>query len=391
MANETKTANIQVTPREIDFVTRFGNNWDHLREILGITRPIKKVNGAVLRSKKARITLQSGSVNEAATIPFSEAFVDEVPYAEMSVEKYAKSVTLEAIKDHGYEAAVGMTDDAFLFELQNRVTGKFYTYLKTGELTNIQTTFKAALAMAKGLVVNKFKAMHRNVTNVVGFVNVLDVYEWLAGQNTYNVESKFGFEYLKNFMGYSTIFLCADGEIPQGTVIATPVENIVNYYVDPSDSDFARAGLSYAVDGITNMIGFHTVGNYSNATSEAYAILGLVLFAEYIDGIAVVKIEASGSLGSITLTSAAGTATGDSKVKATYTAGAGETLWVKDLGATAAPAYKDIVDLTGWAAIKANTDTNIEDLTSGNTLTCIAVNGSGQAVAKGTATIVVKA
>lgn len=391
MAYETETANIQVTPREIDFVTRFGDNWDHLREILGITRPIKKVNGAVLRSKKARITLQSGSVNEAATIPFSEAFVDEVPYAEMSVEKYAKSVTLEAIKDHGYDAAVGMTDDAFLFELQNRVTGKFYTYLKTGELTNIQTSFKAALAMAKGLVVNKFKAMHRNVTNVVGFVNVLDVYEWLAGQNTYNVESKFGFEYLKNFMGYSTIFLCADGEIPQGTVIATPVENIVNYYVDPSDSDFARAGLSYAVDGITNMIGFHTVGNYSNATSEAYAILGLILFAEYIDGIAVVKIEASGSLGSITLTSAAGTATGDSKVKATYTAGAGETLWVKDLGAASAPAYKDIVDLTGWAAIKANTDTNIEDLTSGHTLTCIAVNGSGQAVAKGTATIVVKA
>lgn len=391
MANEAETANIQVTPREIDFVTRFGNNWDHLREILGITRPIKKVNGAVLRSKKARISLQSGSVNEAATIPFSEAFVDEVPYAEMTVEKYAKSVTLEAIKDHGYDAAVGMTDDAFLYELQNRVTGKFYTYLKTGELTNIQTSFKAALAMAKGLVVNKFKAMHRNVTNVVGFVNVLDVYEWLAGQNTYNVESKFGFEYLKNFMGYSTIFLCADGEIPQGTVIATPVENIVNYYVDPSDSDFARAGLSYAVDGITNMIGFHTVGNYSNATSEAYAILGLILFAEYLDGIAVVKIEASGSLGSITLTSAAGTDTGDSKVKAAYTAGAGETLWVKDLGTASAPSYKDIVDLTGWAAIKANTDTNIEDLVSGNTLTCIAVNGSGQAVAKGTATIVVKA
>ncbi len=44
---------------------------------------------------------------------------------------------------------------------------------------------------------------------------------------------------MKDFMGFNTIFLLSDSEIPRGQVIATPVENIVLYYVDPNESDFA--------------------------------------------------------------------------------------------------------------------------------------------------------
>lgn len=39
--NLIMTSDIQVTAREIDFVTRFERNWQHLRDILGIMRPIK--------------------------------------------------------------------------------------------------------------------------------------------------------------------------------------------------------------------------------------------------------------------------------------------------------------------------------------------------------------
>ena len=38
-------------------------------------------------------------------------------------------------------------------------------------------------------------------------------------------------------------------------MIALPVENIDLYYVDPSDSDFAKLGLNYTVKGETNLIG----------------------------------------------------------------------------------------------------------------------------------------
>ena len=312
-ANLIMSNDIQVTAREIDFVTRFERNWQHLRDILGIMRPIKKQPGAVLKSKYAEGTLQSGNVGEGEEIPYSKFTVKEKNYAEMTIEKYAKAVSIEAIKDHGYENAVQMTDDEFLFQLQTDVTGRCYDYLKTGTLTSTETTFQMALAMAKGRVENKFKQMHRNVTGVVGFVNILDVYEYL-GAAEITIPNQFGFQYMKDFMGFNTIFLLSDSEIPRGQVIATPVENIVLYYVDPNESDFARAGLVYTVSGETNLIGFHTQGNYHTAVSEAFAVMGLTLFAEYIDAIAVITIDETPTLGALTVTSVAGSTTGNTKI-----------------------------------------------------------------------------
>lgn len=294
-ANMTTTADIQVTARELDFVSRFEANWDHLREILGIMRPIKKMPGAQLKSKYAEGTLQSGSVAEGEDIPYSKFVVKEKTYGEMTIEKYAKAVSIEAIKDHGYENAVQMTDDEFLFQLQTNVTDRFYSYLNTGTLkVPDATTFQMALALTKGSVINKFKNMHRSATGVVGFVNVMDVYKYL-GSADITVQNQFGFQYIKDFMGYNTIFLLGDDEIAQGRVIATAVENIVLYYVDPADSDFVRAGLVYTTgEGETNLIGFHTQGNYNTAVSEAFAIMGMTLFAEYIDAIAVADFAAEG-------------------------------------------------------------------------------------------------
>lgn len=288
--NLTTTAEIQVAAREIDFVTRFGRNWDHLREILGIMRPIRKAPGAKLKSKKATVVLQSGTVGEGNDIPYSKATVEEIDYADLTIEKYAKAVSIEAIKDHGYDVAVAMTDDEFLYELQNEVTERFYAYLNTGSLTSTEKNFQRALAMAKGNVINKFKQMHKSVTRVVGFVNVLDLYDYL-GDAPITVQNAFGFQYIKNFMGYDTIILLSDAEIARGKVIATPVENIALYYVSPSDSDFARAGLVYRTAGETSLIGFHTQGNYKTAVSESFAIMGMTLFAEYLDGIAVVTVN----------------------------------------------------------------------------------------------------
>lgn len=311
--NLIKTADIQVTAREIDFVTRFERNWEHLREILGIMRPIKKQPGAILKSKYAEGSLADGNVGEGEEIPYSKFTVKEKEYAEMTIEKYAKAVSIESIKDHGYENAVQMTDDEFLFQLTTMVTGRFYDYLNTGTLTATETTFQMALAMAKGLVENKFKMMHRTATGVVGFVNILDVYEYIGAADI-TIQNQFGFQYIKDFMGFNTIFLLSEGEIQRGRIIATPVENIVLYYVDPNESDFVRAGLVYTVSGETNLIGFHTQGDYKHAVSEAFAIMGLTLFAEYIDAISVVDMTDDTTLGTLTVTSAAGTKTGDTKV-----------------------------------------------------------------------------
>lgn len=381
----TKSANIDVRAREIDFVSRFSDTWEALRNILGIMRPIKKVPGSVLKYKKARVVLQNGNVGEGENIPLSEAFIDEVIYDEMDFEKFEKGVSAEAIKNHGYDVAIGMTDNAFLNELQGRVMDRFYTYLNTGALTNRQANFQKAMALAKGLVVNQFKKLHKTITEVVGFANVLDVYEYIGAQ-TISVQNEFGFTYIKNFMGYNTVFLLSDEEIARGKVVATPVDNIDLYYVDPSDSDFARAGLVYTVDGATPLIGFHTEGSYGDATSRCYALMGMTLFAEYIDGIAVVTVD-NGSIGTLGVTSVAGTATGATKLTVTNAvADSGKTYFVKAAAAAVNVTYLEEIDNT-WVAWDGTSD--VAGLT-GAKVTVVETNGSRQALAVGNATLVVK-
>jgi hypothetical protein len=384
-ANLIMTNDIQVKAREIDFVTRFERNWEHLREILGIMRPIKKTPGAVLKSKYAEGTLQNGNVGEGEEIPYSKFVVKEKPYAEMTIEKYAKAVSIEAIKDHGYENAVQMTDDEFLFQLQTNVTERFYNYLKTGTLSFTETTFQMALAMAKGRVENKFKQMHRNVTGVVGFVNILDVYEYIGAAGI-SIQNQFGFQYVKDFLGFNTIFLLSDSEIPRGTVIATPAENIVLYYVDPNESDFAKAGLVYTVSGETNLIGFHTQGNYHTAVSESFAIMGLTLFAEYIDAVAVGTIDTTQTLGTLTVNSAAGSKSGDTKVTITPAkVNAGNAYKYKVASSETAVDYGQ--NVKNWSAWDGESDITAA---TGQVITVVECDSTYKALSAGHATVTAK-
>lgn len=384
-ANLIMTNDIQVKAREIDFVTRFERNWEHLREILGIMRPIKKTPGAVLKSKYAEGTLQNGNVGEGEEIPYSKFVVKEKPYVEMTIEKYAKAVSIEAIKDHGYENAVQMTDDEFLFQLQTNVTERFYNYLKTGTLSFTETTFQMALAMAKGRVENKFKQMHRNVTGTVGFVNILDVYEYIGAAGI-SIQNQFGFQYVKDFLGFNTIFLLSDSEIPRGTVIATPAENIVLYYVDPNESDFAKAGLVYTVSGETNLIGFHTQGNYHTAVSESFAIMGLTLFAEYIDAVAVGTIDTTQTLGTLTVNSAAGSKSGDTKVTITPAkANAGNAYKYKVASSETAVDYGQ--NVKNWSAWDGESDITAA---TGQVITVVECDSTYKALSAGHATVAAK-
>ena len=283
-----------MTAREVDFVTRFNDNWDALRNIMGIMRPIRKAPGTSLISYTADVALEDGDVGAGEVIPYSKATITQATKDDLSIKKYAKAVPIEDVDKYGAEIAVEKSDDAFLTKLQNVVLGNFYTFLNTGSLTGTAATWQAALAKAQGEVLNKFAGMAKDVTSVVGFANILDAYDYLGAADI-SVQTQFGLNYVKDFMGYSTLFLLpttvsGNNAIARNTVIATPVENIDLYYADPGDSEFARLGLNYTVQGETNLIGFHAQGNYSTAVGESYAIMGMKLWAEYLDGIAKITV-----------------------------------------------------------------------------------------------------
>lgn len=280
-----------ISAREIDFVTRFARNWEALREILGIVRPIEKQAGTVLRSYTASITLESGEVPEGAIIPYSKATVVESLKKDLTLEKYAKAVTVEDVLKYGADVAVEKTDEAFLNELQDVVTGRFYASIadNVAAMTAAYDSFQMAVAMSIGMVKDKFKKMKKDVTKVVTWVNTLDAYEYL-GAASLSIQTTFGIDYIENFMGATLIL---SSEIERGKVISTPSDNLVLYFANPASADFKKLGLVFTTDGETNLIGFHANGNYSTAVGESFALMGMVLWFEYADGMAIIDVDSN--------------------------------------------------------------------------------------------------
>ena len=168
----------------------------------------------------------------------------------------------------------------FLFELQNEVTGRFYTFINDGTLTSAKTTFQAALAEAQGRVRNKWKKMHKGITDVVGFCNILDAYDYL-GVAGITVQSEFGMNYIENFLGLGTVIMTS--RITAGTFIATAKENIIMYYLT------MNGDIASAFDLTADELGYIGIkSGYQNeerAQIESLVMDGIQFFVEYAAGV----------------------------------------------------------------------------------------------------------
>lgn len=278
--------------KAIDLADRFDQNWDALREILGIMRPIRKAPGTRLVSYKATVTLNDTPHVEGDEVPLSSVSLEEVAHKDLTLKPDRKRVTAESVAKYGAKLAVQRTDDAFLNEIQGVIMDDFYAFALTGTLKDNFDTFQMAVAMAVAKVKDKFKKMHLNYSNVVVFVNTLDVGRY-QGAAAITVQNKAGIDYVKDFVGVDTMIVSS--EIPEGTVVAIPVDNIILYYIDPSDGDFQELGLHYETGfGETNLIGVAKTGEYGRVSGETHVLYGLTMWAEYLDGIAVVTFGQGG-------------------------------------------------------------------------------------------------
>lgn len=383
--NMTGQAQIQVRAREIDFVTSFGKNLQALLDILGITRMIRKENGSALKTKEVKGTLQSGDVPEGNEIPLSQYTVEEKVFDTIKIDKYRKSVSIEAIAERGYDAAVQSTDEEFKSDLTNVVSDRFYAQLKAGSLVGHESTWQMAFAMAIGKVVNKFQEMKRTATGIAVWVNTLDVYKYLGAADI-TLQTAFGFKYMKNFMGADTVFVTS--QIPEGVVIATPINNIAAYYVDPGDSEFAKAGLQYTTDSATGFIGFHVQGTYERAISDMFAIMGLRLFCEYLDAIAYISVGGADTqtLGNLTVTSTEGSEAGKTKLEVKEQLMSMKNNWkYKDAAAATTVKYGD--DVKNWS--KWDGEAEIAS-TAGHHITLVECDMNYKVVRSGDVTVTVK-
>lgn len=268
-----------VKAREIEFVSMFGENVRKLVEALGITRKIAKQAGTVLKSYKATGTLENGAVAEGDVIPLSKYQTVAVSYGEITLNKWRKATSAEAIVERGYEQAVEMTTDRMLKDVQKKIRNDFFTFLGTGTGSASGTGLQAALAQTWGQLQVKFED---DDVEAVYFLNPLDVADYLA-EAQITTQTAFGMQYIKNFLGLGTVFL--NSSVTKGTLYATAKENLVLYFIPVNGADLEEA-FSFTADE-TGYIGIHETPDYTNMTASDTVINGMTLFAERLDGIIV--------------------------------------------------------------------------------------------------------
>lgn len=268
-----------VRAREREFVYLFGDSLKKLLEALGVTRKIAKQAGFTLKAYRATGTLEDGNVAEGELIPLSKYETEAVTFEEITLKKWRKATSAEAIIEKGYDQAVEMTTDAMLKDVQRGVRTDFFNFLATGTGAATGATFQATLAQAWGQLQVLFED---DAIEAVYFMNPLDVAGYLATAQI-STQTAFGMTYVKDFLGLGTVIF--NSSVPQGKVYATAKNNIVLYYIPVNGADLNEA-FRFTSDQ-TGLIGIHETPDYTNMTASDTVVSGLVLFAERLDGIVV--------------------------------------------------------------------------------------------------------
>lgn len=265
--------------RETEFTYRFGESIKKLMEALGVTRKIPKEAGAVLRAYKATGELEDGNVAEGELIPLSHYKTEPVNFGEITLKKWRKQTTAEAIINKGYEQAVVETNDKMLSDVQKGIRKNFFDFVGTGTGVAEGDTFQATLAQAWGQLQVLFED---DDIQSVYFMNPLDVADYLATANI-SLQTVFGMTYVENFLGLGTVIF--NSSVPKGKIYATAKENLVLYYIPVNGADLGEA-FSFTSDK-TGLIGIHEAPDYDYATVKNTVVSGVELFAERIDGVVV--------------------------------------------------------------------------------------------------------
>lgn len=283
MAAETNliTTDEMAKVREVDFVTQFAHNsLAKLLEVLGVTRKIPMMEGTTMYVYSTTGTLQSGAVDEGDIIPLSQYKTTKTPVGEITLKKWRKAVSAEAIKKSGYNASVVETDAAMLKDVQAGIRKDFFDFLNgtiTGSTSATGATLQEALADAWGQLQVKFED---DTAEAVYFVNPLDVADYLASANI-TVQTAFGMNYVEDFLGLGTLIMSS--RITAKTFVATAKENLILYYLTVN-GDIANA-FSLTADE-TGYIGIKSgYQNEERAQIESLVMSGIDLFVEYAAGV----------------------------------------------------------------------------------------------------------
>lgn len=259
----------------IDFTSRLASNLRALAQIVSVNEPLAMNAGQVIKQYKTSIkTKPTTKAKEGEIIPLTEVQRTLVNTITMTLEKYRKATTMEAIDSIGQDKAVNKTDEAVIRMVQKDIKASFFASLAsgTGTATATKPGLQGALAMAWGKIQNAFDDTD---ATPIFFVSSDDVADYLASASV-TTQTSFGLSYIEDFMGLGTAFVSPS--LTAGTVIATAKENLNMAYVPASTSDIARLFRLRADE--LGLVGMTHSAQTNTATIETLVVSGVKFFAE---------------------------------------------------------------------------------------------------------------
>jgi len=302
----------------VDFTTRLAENITELQNLLGIIDPEPMAAGTLIKIYKLSQYNTPDQVGEGEVIPLTEIKRELAKTIELTLNKYRRQTTAEAVQKVGQAIAINASDEKLVSGVRKDVKKDFYAVLGTGTGTATGTTLQAALAASWGKVKKVFD--DEDATPIY-FVSSDDVASYL-GTAQVTMQTAFGFNYIENFLGLGTTVVSPS--LPSGVVIATARENLRCAYVPASGGDLAQV-FSLTAD-TTGLVGMTHQVSPDNASIDTLIFSGVKFYPELLDGVILSTITGNpDGLDNLVVTSIAGTNVGDTKITVSPTLTAGNS------------------------------------------------------------------
>lgn len=271
--------------KSVDYSNRFADELTGFAEALGITRPFAVQEGFKIQLyTKPEVDLADGAVAEGDIIPLSKVTPQPHSEKEITLKKYRKATSAEAIQRYGIDQAINLTDDALVSEIQKGIRDDLFTMVQAGQETeNLSDGLQGALASAWGAVQVAFED---DVTGTVVFAHPLDVAETIANKEL-TLETRFGLNYYTDATG--TIVFTST-QVERGSIYATAPDNLQIAYI-PANGEYGRAfGLT---SDSTGYLGMKHFIHDESATQQTLVMSGVLMFPERVDGVIKVPLVAA--------------------------------------------------------------------------------------------------
>ena len=242
-------------------------------------------SGSTIKIYKMEQVNTPQQVGEGETIGLTKIQQKLARTIEMTLKKFRKQTTAEAIQRSGRNLAINKTDEKLVSSIQKSIKKDFYTVLLTGTGTASGTGLQATLSAAWGAVAKFYE--DEDATPIY-FVSSDDVAEYLATAQV-TMQTAFGISYIQDFLGLGTVVIAPS--LTKGKLVATAKENLRGAYVPAQSSDLAQSfGLTADSTGLIGMT--HAVSS-DNATIDTLMFSSVVFYPELLDGVIVATIKAA--------------------------------------------------------------------------------------------------